>query len=219
MLAAVLAAAALGTAAGERPEARAAREVLARLDQRLSTITSMRGRFVQTFTSAGLGVPQAESGRFHLKRPFLTRWEYADPEPKIAVSDGVHTWLHLPEENVVYRGSVASWRRGSAVALLAGGRLADAYEAEDVDAGSAARRGNVVLTLRPRDDGEGYVRVLVELEPSTLAIAAVTGVDGMGNRISAAFTDVEENPRLPDDLFSFRPPSGARIIDQDPPGR
>lgn len=210
----------LPLAAGEDEglsERAAAREILVRLDRRLQTIATMRGRFVQTFTSSGLGLPQSEGGRFFLSRPDLMRWDYTTPEKKTAVSDGTHTWLHIPEDGVVYRGTVAAWKRGGAFSILAGGSLVDAYDAAGVEAGTAARRGYVVLTLHPKTEREEFTSLLVELEPKGLRLSSVIAVDGAGNRIAALFSDVEENVQLDRGLFSFAPPAGARVIDQEPP--
>jgi outer membrane lipoprotein carrier protein len=192
----------------------AARRVLERLDSRLATMRSMKGRFIQTFTSAGLGVPQAESGRFALLKPDRLRWDYTSPEKKTAVSDGDHTWLHVPEEGVVYRGTVKVWKRSSAFAILSGGRISDTFEAVSVDAVTAARKGDLVLRLRPREADE-FTEVIIEIEPEGMVIRSVAGVDGMGNRITASFTDIEENPTFPADFFVFKPPPSAKVVDHE----
>jgi outer membrane lipoprotein carrier protein len=174
----------------------------------------MKGRFVQTFTSSGLGVPQSEGGRFFLSRPDLMRWDYTTPERKTAVSDGTHTWLYMPEDEVVYKGSVAEWRSSGAFSILAGGSLIDEYEPVEAEAATAQRHGDVVLTVRPRKERDDLSTLVLEIEPKDLHLVSVTAVDGAGNRISVIFSDVEEDMRLDRDLFSFTPPAGARIIDQ-----
>ena len=195
-----------------------ARDIIARLDRRLRSVTTMRGRFVQTFVSSGLGMPQSESGRFWLSRPDRMRWEYTKPELKTAVSDGTHTWLHVPEDNVVYRGSVSEWRQGGAFAVLSEGRIGESFEARGLETAAALKRGDVVLILRPSAPRDDYETLLIEVEPGTLRIAAVTAVDSMGNRIGAAFSDIEENVALAPDLFRFTPPPGARVLDQNETG-
>jgi outer membrane lipoprotein carrier protein len=191
-----------------------AREILSRLDERLRGIRSMRGRFVQTFVSAGLGIPQAEEGRFVVERPDKLRWDYVKPERKTAISDGEHTWLHLPEEKLVYRGSVEAWRRTGAFAILVGGSLADEYEAGGLEADSASRRGDLLLRLTPRRPREEVQEILVEIEPEGLDIVAVTAVDALGNRTGVRLSEVEENVRIRSDLFVFTPPRGTRIVDR-----
>jgi outer membrane lipoprotein-sorting protein len=100
---ACVAGAAMRLAAGaDAAETEAARRVLERVEARLRGLGSLRGRFVMSFTSSGLGVPQTERGRFAIRRPDRMRWDYTDPERKIAVSDGMHTWLYLPEDHLVY---------------------------------------------------------------------------------------------------------------------
>jgi len=193
----------------------AATEILSRLDRRLQAVTTMKGRFIQSFTSAGLGVPQSESGRFFISRPDRMRWDYTRPEEKTAISDGTHTWLHLPEEGVVYKGSVAAWKNGGAFSILAGGSLRDEYSAIDVDVAQATRKGDVVLALKPRRERDEFVSLLVEVDPVSLTLVSVVAVDGAGNRISAFFSEIEENVALPRDVFLFKPPVGARVIDQD----
>jgi outer membrane lipoprotein carrier protein len=210
----------LGGPASARPargvlEAETAREVLARLDARLAGIRSLRGRFVQTFLSAGLGVPQEEEGVFYMQRPDRLRWEYRRPEEKTAVSDGTHTWLYLPEERVVYRGTVSRWKAGGGLSILVGGRIADEYEVAGLEVASAVRDGNIVLRLEPRADESELKEILLEIEPRRLDVAAVTAVDLLGNRTAVTFSDVEENARLRPGLFEFSPPRGARLVDQE----
>jgi outer membrane lipoprotein carrier protein len=190
-------------------------EVLARLDRRLEAVHSLRGRFVQTFISSGLGIPQSEEGTFALKRPGLLRWEYRSPERKIAVSDGEHTWLYMPEERVAYRGTVREWRRGGAFAVLAGGSLVQEFEALELSAEGGPGAGHVSLKLRPRASREAFEFLLLEFEPDGLMIRAITAVDGMGNRIGVTLGDLEENERLDPDLFRFIPPPGTEVVDQD----
>ncbi|MBI3448414.1 MAG: outer membrane lipoprotein carrier protein LolA [Acidobacteria bacterium] len=193
-----------------------AREIALRLDARLATLRTMKGRFVQSFASSGLGMPQSEGGRFFLKRPDLMRWDYTTPEVKTAVSDGAHTWLYVPEDAVVYRGSVAAFKSRGAFAALASGSLRSEFEAIGVEARGAQVRGDVVLTLKPLSERDDLASLLIEIEPTRLSIASMTAIDGAGNRIAILFSDVEEDVDLPGDLFTFAPPDGARVIDQDP---
>ena len=219
--AALLGAALLPAAAGavQADEARReadpqATEVLSRLDERLARISALRGSFVQTFVSSGLGVPQAEEGTFAIRRPDLMRWEYRKPERKLAVSDGVHTWLYLPEEKVVYRGTVRGWKQAGAFSILAGGRLGERFDAVAVHAQGAGRSGDIVVELVPKAPSEQYESLRVEFDPATLTLGAITAIDAMGSRVSILVSGLEENPRLGPELFTFEPPRGVEVIDQ-----
>jgi outer membrane lipoprotein carrier protein len=194
-----------------------AREILSRLDRRLAATTALTGSFVQTFTSSGLGVPQSESGVFSIRRPDLMRWEYRRPERKLAVSDGTHTWLYMPDEKLAYRGDVREWKRGGAFAILAGGSLVEEFAPVDLSIVEATRKGDLVLRLRPVEIREEYDFLLIQFEPSSLTINTITAIDAMGNRVTIILSGLEEPRSLPDDEFTFDPPSGTRIIDQSAP--
>lgn len=191
-----------------------ARRILLRLEARLHRISTMKAHFVQTFASSGLGVPQAEEGTFMLQAPDLMRWEYEKPERKLAISDGKHTWFYLPEEKVVYRGSVEEWKEKGAFAVLVSGELSSKFEAVSASSGGTLLPGRVLLELRPRGEPGDFTSVEVEIEPSTLEIASFTAIDAMGNRIGLALAGVEENVHLPDASFTFVPPRGVEVIDQ-----
>jgi len=169
---------------------------------------------VQTFTSSGLGIPQAEEGTFAISRPDLIRWEYMKPERKTAVSDGRNTWLHLPEQRLVYRGSVAEWREGGAFSVLAGGKLEDQFVALEASAEGVSRAGDVLLRLVPRTPREEYEELQIEFDTRSLMLHRITAVDGMGNRITMILERVELDPQLPEGFFTFTPPPGTEVIDQ-----
>jgi len=198
--------------------AETARRILLRLESRLQDVRTMKAHFVQTFVSSGLGVPQAEEGTFMLQAPDLMRWEYDKPEKKLAISDGTHTWFYLPEEKVVYKGSVAEWKEKGAFAGLVSGRLSEKFEAVSASSGGTVLPGHVMLELKPRGDAEEFTSVEIEIEPSTLDIASFTVIDPMGNRIGLSLARVEKNGRLPDAAFTFEPPRGVDVVDQSSPG-
>lgn len=191
-------------------------EILARLDAHLASIESMEGRFIQSFVSSGLGVPQTEEGRFAIRRPDLMRWEYRSPEEKLAVSDGRNTWLYMPEEETVYKGSVSQWKEGGAFAVLAGGSLRQEYEALSVGVEGATRKGDLLLRLKPLSPREQYEYLDIQFDPRSLALHSITAIDGMGNRVAVILSQVRENVALERSRFEFTPPEGVRVVDQSP---
>jgi len=197
--------------------AETARRILLRLESRLHDVRTMKAHFVQTFVSAGLGVPQAEEGTFMLQAPDLMRWEYDKPERKLAISDGTHTWFYLPEEKVVYKGSVAEWKEKGAFAVLVSGRLSEKFDAVSASTGGTVLPGHVLLELKPRGDTEEFKSVEIEMDPSTLDITSFTVIDAMGNRIGLSLARVEKNVPLPDGTFSFEPPRDVEVVDQSAP--
>ena len=76
-----LALCALGAAASAEEESPA----LAALQRWLDGTKDLQARFEQSLLSSALGAGPSESGRIYLRRPGRMRWEYTDPEAKIAV--------------------------------------------------------------------------------------------------------------------------------------
>lgn len=205
--------------AAKTDDAKAAAEaarVMSRLDRKLDSLRTLRGRFVQTFTSSGLGIPQAEEGTFAMERPDLLRWDYSKPERKLAVSDGKSTWLYMPDQKIVYKGTVSDWMNGGAFSVLAGGHLAAAFDPIEASAQGVEISGDVRLRLRPKEHRDQYEYLLIEFEPASLLIHSITAVDGMGNRVAVHLSRMEQNPDLPGSLFRFVPPAGVQVVDQAP---
>ena len=143
------------------------------------------------------------------------RWVYTQPEKKIAVSDGLNTWLHMQEEEVVYKGSVASWKSRGAFAVLAGGSLVSRYQAREISAERASVAGNVLMVLVPKKRQDDFVELEIEIRPQRMEIASITAIDAMGNRIGFLFKGVKENVPAPRQAFEFTPPPGVEIVEQD----
>ena len=192
-----------------------------RLQLKLDRVVAVKGRFVQRLDSASLGHPRSEKGRFFLKKPSMMRWEYEEPERKLAITDGVVTWFYLPAEKEVHRGRVqGSEGTGAASMLLSGGLRIDrdftvrTLAADDPDTAMAAGHAGVeVLELLPRRGREEFDRVLLTVDPRELQIRRFTLIDALGDRMIFELHDLEENVDLADELFRFAPPAGVEIIE------
>lgn len=64
-------------------------DALQRISQKLSTITTMNGEFVQTGPSGGIA-----EGNFYLARPGKIRFQYHPPTPISVTSDGKQVLVH-----------------------------------------------------------------------------------------------------------------------------
>ena len=76
----------------------------------LDSWSRLSGRFEQRLQAPTLPSEQVESGRFYVAQPDRMRWDYRQPERKLAVTDGVQTWLYIPSDRQVIRGSVDALR-------------------------------------------------------------------------------------------------------------
>jgi outer membrane lipoprotein carrier protein len=183
-------------------------EALTRLQAWLDGTRDLQCRFEQTLLSGAFGAGVREVGRLYLKRPGKMRWEYTRPDPKVAVLNGGDAALYLPEDRQLIRGDEA-WSSSPLLVLLSGeGRVADLFEFEAlVDSGKPVR-----LRLIPRQEGQGFVEVLVTLDVSDYAITEAEVLDEAGNRMHYLFRSVRRNRGVSDDRFVLDPPAGTEIL-------
>ena len=208
-----------------RGEEAAPDPLVARLQERLDQLTSLHGDFVQTLSSSSLGRTRTESGRFWIRKPNLMRWEYTSPEKKLAVVDGKHAWLYLPDEREAQRGPASEVEQAGAAALLTGRlRLERDFTSrrpgpDDLAGELPLPARTVMLELTPRRGDLEFEKALVAVEPDRLEIRKLVLVDPLGDRMSFTFSALEENKPLPDTLFRVDPPPGVRIEEvADGPG-
>lgn len=199
--------------------------LVTKLQDRLDHLTSLQGEFVQTLSSSGLGRTRTESGRFWIRKPNLMRWEYTSPEKKLAIVDGTHAWLYLPEEREAQRGPASEVEQAGATSLLTGRlRLDRDFTSrrpgpDELAADLPLPTRTVMIELTPRRGDLEFQKALVAVEPDRLEIRKLVLVDPLGDRMSFTFSGLEQNQPLPDSLFRFDPPPGVHVEDgSDGPG-
>ena len=187
-------------------------QVLAGLQSWLDATRDLEAIFDQTLESGALGAGLAESGRVYVRRPGKMRWNYQDPERKVAIVDGDRTWLYVAAERQLILGRLAEGQGGLLPALLAAERdLAELFDPSLVATPEGAGDGVVRLRLVPRADADVLEQVVVTLRPPQFAIEEVEVLDAAGNRMRYSFRRLTRNAGLPDALFRFDPPRGTEI--------
>jgi outer membrane lipoprotein carrier protein len=208
---AALAIAILCAAASLEAVAKDPDEVLARLQTWLDGTRDLECRFEQTLLSGAFGAGVREVGRLYVKRPGKMRWEYTKPDPKVAVLNDDTAALYLPEDRQLIRGDEA-WSSSPLLVLLSGeGRVDEVFEVEpwsdDPESGKAHR-----LRLIPRQEGQGFVEVIVTVAEPDFSIAEAEVLDEAGNRMHYRFRSVRRNRGVRDDRFVLDPPEGTEIL-------
>ena len=185
-------------------------EVLAGLQAWLDGTRDLECRFEQTLLSGAFGAGVREQGRLYVKRPGKMRWEYTRPDPKIAIlSDGAAA-LYLPEDRQMIRGGDA-WSSSPLLVLLSGeGRIANVFEVAEVDAAEAD--GPWRLRLVPREEGQGFVEVIVTVTSPAHAISEAEVLDEAGNRMHYRFRSMHRNRGVSEDRFVLETPPGTEIL-------
>lgn len=188
--------------------------VLAGLQAWLDGTSTLDMRFRQSLVSGSLGTTASESGRMYLERPGKLRWDYLDPEKKIALLLGDRTALYLEEDRILSRGRLTG-DQGLFPRLLAGGERVDAlFAATLIATPSDGGRGFYRLRLVPKSEHGSLTEVTLTLRPPAFSIEGAEWLDETGNRTSYSFSNVRRNRGLPEGLFAFEPPPGTEVVDE-----
>lgn len=180
------------------------------LEKRLAEVTALVARFTQVVESPALPTAQTESGTLYLVRPGRMRWEYSTPPGKLAIADGTHTWLYLPDERQALSAPMAGAGRDQGIGLLLGGTpdILAVFTAHLVT--PRVRGGPPILALRPRSPDAAYDEVRVETGERGFPTAIIIS-DPLGGRVTYRFEAIRFVPALDDSLFRFTPPPGVSV--------
>lgn len=181
------------------------------LQRWLNETTDLQGSFRQALLSGAFGTGIEERGKVWIERPGRMRWDYLDPEEKVAILDGDMTWLYVREEEQLILGSLEE--HGSLLpTLIAAERpVLELFEASLVI--SAVAEGEPYrLELRPRSDDETFEAVTVILRQKDFAIESAEVLDAAGNRILYQFSKLRRNKGIPEGIFRFEAPEGTTIL-------
>ena len=190
------------------------RRFVAGLQAWLDGTRTLELRFRQSLDLRRLGTTVAESGRLYLERPGKMRWDYLDPEKKIALLLGDRTELYLEDERTMSRGRLTG-EQGLFPRLLAGGsRVEELFAGTLVATPETGGRGAYRLRLVPKADPDATSTVTLTLRAPAFSIEEAELFDETGNRTTYTFSDVKRNRKLPDAVFGFEPPPGTEIVDE-----
>ena len=209
-LAPLLAALLLSFPAAARDEIRGAAAAVKGIGERYSAVNDLRCEFTQETRVASMDEKILSSGRAWFKKPAMMRWEYEKPWKDVVVSDGKKVWYLDSRENRVTETALDESPNAPGFHAVPS-MLEDLDRVFDVrlNPGSPDARGNVLLDLVPRT-GRETRSVTIAVAPKTHALRKIVVSDVFGNTTVITLLAARENPGVPDSLFRFEKPKGAR---------
>jgi outer membrane lipoprotein carrier protein len=183
-----------------------------------SQLKTTRAEFEQTITNALTGSTLKSRGTFEQLRPNRFAFRFSDPKGDLILADGKYVWLFVPSStpDQVIRASLTS---GAAGAL----DLIDAFFVNPrtrytiADGGLATVGGRetraVKLTPKNKDAAFHHATVWVDLADGTIRQLEADEVSGLKRRVLV--TSFTPNAPVPASAFTFRPPKGVKIVDQE----
>jgi len=198
MRAAAACVAAVLLAAAPRAADSTAPELAAALQKKIDGIRDFSTDFTHTYQGGVLKKQITERGHLLVKKPGKMRWDYADPERKTFVSDGLKMYSYIPEDKQVIVTSVPPEDEASTPALV------------EAPAGMAG--GSRALKLVPKARQRDYDWLTLVVDPGTLAIRGLQTTDAQGGTSTFSFTNLKENVGVADKAFAFKIPRGVDVV-------
>ena len=173
----------------------------------LTDVITMQGRFEQSLIDAEGTVVEVSSGTLEIERPTRFRWVYSDPYEQWLVADGLNIWSYdvdLAQVTVKPQAKALS----NTPALLLGGAK-DALEQFRFE-GSMIESDTTWVRMRPVDEKSGFNRV--ELGFFDGELSRMVFFDNLEQTTLVALYDVVVNEPIEADHFEFIVPDSADLV-------
>ncbi|MBA4142572.1 MAG: outer membrane lipoprotein chaperone LolA [Nitrosospira sp.] len=169
---------------------------------------TVRGVFLQTVLDRNDRVVQSGSGTMQFERPGKFRWVYEKPYEQLIVGDGARIWFYDQDLNQVTVRTLDAAIGSSPAALLAGsGDIEASFDLEEI----GLRGDTEWLEAKPKAKEGAFERLRLGFAPDgTLKVMELH--DHFGQTTILTFSRLEQNSRLPPDLFKFTLPEDADLI-------
>ncbi len=190
-------------------------QLLERLQAHYDRIADFSADFEHRYAGGVLRTSASELGTLYVSKPGLWRFEYASPESKLFICDGMTIHSYFPaDRQVIVTPLPMSAGASTPAALLAGeGDLRRDFAARYVAARSPDRVWSIELT--PVRNDAAYESLTLAIDPGTLDIVEMATTDFQGGVSTYVLSNVRRNQGLPDTLFVFDVPAGVEVIADD----
>ncbi len=164
--------------------------------------------FAQTLLDKNGRTIQESSGTMQFERPRKFRWIYEKPYEQLIVGDGERVWFYDADLNQVTVRQFDIAIGSSPAALLAGdSAIEDNFELTEL--GQQNELEWLEAIPKNKESTFEFIQLGFTLD-GTLEVMALR--DSFGQTTLLSFTDLNKNPVLPADFFTFTPPENADVI-------
>jgi outer membrane lipoprotein carrier protein len=167
--------------------------------------------FHQTTTLKAMDITDTAVGKLFVKKPGKMRWEYAEPENQIIITDSVDLWIYKPLDQQAMKGKAPSFFGDGKGA----GFLSDVKQLRKnfiVLPGGFETKDYVTLKLLTKEKQFDLSRIDLWISKENFEILQVTTYNAYDDETRIEFTDYRPEKNLPDTLFQFQVPEGVDVI-------
>ena len=201
------------TVAAQKPadKGESAAFVVARVQKYYDATKDLHARFEQQIASPSRS-PQKATGEVWLKKPGKMRWDYAEPEKKLMVSDGGTLWVYEPEDAQAFKQSLKDNALPAQVSFLLGeGKLAQEFDASFTKLDGLAA-DELALKMVPKTGTAAYRYLVFVVDGKSGQVKQTVIYDQAGATNKLSFVDVQQNKGVDDAKFKFTPPTGTHVL-------
>ena len=173
----------------------------------LTTVTTMQGRFEQSQVDAQGTVIEVVNGTLEIERPSRFRWMYDEPYEQWLIADGVNVWSYDVDLAQVMVKPQSTALSNTPALLL--GDAANAL-AQFRFEGSHTENDTTWVRMRPVDSSSGFDRV--ELGFLDGELRGMVFFDNLEQMTLVAFHDLEINTPIDEDRFVFVVPDDVDLV-------
>ena len=182
---------------------------LADLQRFYSEIRNYSASFEQVVVDENLKLLEASNGEFSVERPGKFRWHYTAPSEQLIIGDGTQVWIYDVElEQITHRKSDTAVSQTPAMLLSGEGNLDDSFILED----AGQHDGLDWVRMIPKSKDSGFTDIRIGFSEGKMQLLEMK--DNFGQSTRMDFKNVKENIDIPEEIFTFIPPSGVDIIEE-----
>ena len=185
----------------------AAESGIEKLNHFVQTVETFQADFTQTVFDPNGEVMEEAQGTFALDRPGRFRWDYQDPYPQHIVADGQRIWFYdVDLEQVTVNSQLEALADTPATLLSGENKPEDKYLLTDMPSDD----GMLWVELVPKDTESSFQTVVLAFDE--IGLRQMIMKDSFDQQTRLVFNNVNENPKLADDMFTFTPPEGVDVV-------
>ena len=185
-----------------------------RLEQFFKQVQSMRADFTQTVISENRRSAEKSQGMLQMQRPGKFRWEYQTPYEQQIIANGKNLWIYDVEmEQVIVKKLDLALGDTPAVLLSGGANIADRFDVKEISVEGEGESSLYWLQLLPKQQEASFEKLLLAFAGDNLQIMELKDAFGQIPRLT--FSNLEQNPAINSSVFSFEPPAGVDVIDEE----
>jgi outer membrane lipoprotein carrier protein len=144
------------------------------------------------------------------QRPGKFRWVYAKPYEQVIVGDGQRLFLYDKDLNQVTVKKLAGALPASPASILFG---SNDFERDFAVKDAGARDGLSWIEATPKAKDSPFSKIEIGFRDGLPGAMRLT--DSFGQISQLAFDKVERNPKVAAEVFQFKPPAGADVLQEN----